>query len=234
MDFDHLSGRQREQAHQQAVISVRPKDQVVFSCRLCGECCRHVEDSIMLEPLDAYNLGRYLREHGGGVDNIEDVYGRFAHPSMLDDIYPIFLLNTQGKKDQSCVFLEDGRCSVYESRPRVCRLYPFAVKDGERGHRFSYYQCLDSHASHFDGGKVTVGDWMYHNFTKDARDFVELEVSVLSELAELLKKLGPDGRRQFLFRLLYYRYYNYELDQPFLPQYQENQRQLIHALREEV
>ena len=39
---------------------------------------------------------------------------------------------------------------------------------------------------------------------------------------------------QFLFRLLYYRYYNYELDQPFLPQYQENQRQLILALREEV
>ena len=58
--------------------------------------------------------------------------------------------------------------------------------------------------------------------------------SVLPDVAELLKKLGPDGRRQFLFRLLYYRYYNYDLDQPFLPQYQENQRQLIAALRKEV
>lgn len=57
---------------------------------------------------------------------------------------------------------------------------------------------------------------------------------MLPELGMLLRKLGPDGRRQFLFRLLYYRYYNYELDQPFLPQYQENQRQLILALREEV
>lgn len=187
----------------------------------------------MLEPLDAYNLGRYLRERGAGVDNIEDVYGQHAHPSLLHDAYPIFLLNTQGE-DQSCIFLKDGKCSIYEGRPRVCRLYPFTVKGGDRGRRFMYYQCLDSRASHFGGGKVKIGDWMYRNFTKDAKAFMEMEASMLPELGMLLRELSPDGRRQFLFRLLYYRYYNYELDQPFLPQYQENQRQLILALREEV
>ena len=233
MYFDRISGRGGTQASQQVVIPVRPKDQVAFSCRLCGDCCRRVENSIMLEPLDAYNLGRYLLEHGGGVDNIEDVYGQYAHPSMLHDAYPIFLLNTQGE-DQSCVFLKDGRCGVYEGRPHVCRLYPFTVKGGDRGRRFMYYQCLDSRASHFGGGKVKIGDWMYRNFTKDAKAFMEMEASMLPELGMLLRKLGPDGRRQFLFRLLYYRYYNYELDRPFLPQYQENQRQLILALREEV
>ncbi len=233
MDFDRISDQGGARDRQRAVIPVRPKDQVPFSCRLCGNCCRHVEDSIMLEPLDAYNLGCCLREQGAAVDNIEDVYGRYAHPSMLHDTFPIFLLNTQGE-DQSCVFLEGGRCGVYEGQPRVCRLYPFTVKDGDRGRRFAYYQCLDRHASHFQGGKVKIGDWMYHNFTRDARDFVEREAALLPEIAKLLKKLGPDGLRQFLFRLLYYRYYNYELDQPFLPQYQENQRRLIDALREEV
>lgn len=233
MDLNHISGRAGAQAPQQAVIPVRPKDQVAFSCRLCGDCCRRVENSIMLEPLDAYNLGQYLRACGAGVDNIEDVYGQHAHPSLLHDAYPIFLLNTQGE-DQSCVFLKDGRCGVYEGRPHVCRLYPFTVKGGDRGRRFMYYQYLDSHASHFEGGRVKIGDWMYRNFTKDAKAFLEMEASMLPELGALLRKLGPDGRRQFLFRLLYYRYYNYELDQPFLPQYQENQRQLILALREEV
>ena len=233
MYFDRISGRGGTQASQQVVIPVRPKDQVAFSCRLCGDCCRRVENSIMLEPLDAYNLGRYLLEHGGGVDNIEDVYGQYAHPSMLHDAYPIFLLNTQGE-DQSCIFLKDSKCSVYEGRPRVCNLYPFTVKGGDRGHVFLYYQCLDSHVSHFKGSKVKIGDWMFRNFTKDAKAFMEMEASMLPELGKLLGKLGPDGRRQFLFRLLYYRYYNYELDQPFLPQYQENQRQLIDALRKEV
>ena len=233
MDLNHISGRAGAQAPQQAVIPVRPKDQVAFSCRLCGDCCRRVESSIMLEPLDAYNLGQYLRACGAGVDNIEDVYGQHAHPSLLHDAYPIFLLNTQGE-DQSCVFLKDGRCGVYEGRPHVCRLYPFTVKGGDRGRRFMYYQYLDSHASHFEGGRVKIGDLMYRNFTKDAKAFLEMEASMLPELGALLRKLGPDGRRQFLFRLLYYRYYNYELDRPFLPQYQENQRQLIDALRKEV
>lgn len=221
------------QSQQQAITPVRSKDAVTFSCRLCGECCRHVEDRIMLEPLDAYHLSRYLREHGNGVDSIEDVYGQYAHPSMLEDAYPIFLLNTQGE-EQSCVFLKDGRCGVYKGRPRVCRLYPFTVETGSRGHRFAYYQCLDCHASHFERGKVNVGDWMYQNFTRDAREFVETEASVLPELGKVLKALGPDGRRKYLFQLLYYRYYNYELDQPFLPQYWENQSKLLEALRKEV
>lgn len=110
----------------------------------------------MLEPLDAYNLGRYLRERGAGVDNIEDVYGQHAHPSLLHDAYPIFLLNTQGE-DQSCIFLKEGKCSIYEGRPRVCRLYPFTVKGGDRGRRFMYYQCLDSRASHFGAAKSRLG-----------------------------------------------------------------------------
>lgn len=233
MDLNHISGCAVVQGPQKAVIPVRPKDQVAFSCRLCGDCCRHVRDRIMLEPLDAYNLGRYLRERGAGVDNIEDVYGQHAHPSLLHDAYPIFLLNTQGE-DQSCIFLKDGKCSIYEGRPRVCRLYPFTVKGGDRGRRFMYYQCLDSHAAHFAGGKVRIRDWMYRSFTRDARDFVETEASIFPELGKLLEKLGQDGRRHFLFRLLYHRYYNYELDRPFLPQYRENQRQLIDTLRKEV
>ena len=108
MDLNHISGCAVVQGPQKAVIPVRPKDQMAFSCRLCGDCCRHVRDRIMLEPLDAYNLGRYLRERGAGVDNIEDVYGQHAHPSLLHDAYPIFLLNTQGE-DQSCIFLKDGK-----------------------------------------------------------------------------------------------------------------------------
>lgn len=42
MYFDRISGRGGTQASQQVVIPVRPKDQVAFSCRLCGDCCRRV------------------------------------------------------------------------------------------------------------------------------------------------------------------------------------------------
>ena len=61
MDLNHISGCAVVQGPQKAVIPSGPRTRWAFSsCRLCGDCCRHVRDRIMLEPLDAYNLGRYL------------------------------------------------------------------------------------------------------------------------------------------------------------------------------
>jgi len=190
---------------------VRSKDKVPFTCRLCGACCRDLEDKLMLEPMDAYCLARHLRDSGNGISDIEDVYTRFAHASLLDGIYPIFLVNTQ-EDDHACVLLENGRCSVYEARPRVCRLYPFSVDTGTRGRRFAYLQSIDRHQDHFTGRSVSVENWMYENFTRDAREFVEAESDILPELGHLLRRLGEDGRRSILFQVMYYRYYNYNLD----------------------
>ena len=69
------------------------KDQVSFQCRLCGDCCRGLEGQLMLEPPDAYRLGRHLRA-SGAVAEIEDVYAKYAHVSMLAEGIPIFLMNT--------------------------------------------------------------------------------------------------------------------------------------------
>lgn len=185
----------------------------------------------MVEPLDAYQLGRFLIKQDTSICGTEDVYARFTHVTMLEDILPIFLMNTWGE-DHSCVFLKDGRCGVYEARPRACRIYPFTVDTGNRGKRFMFYQGMDDHAAHFTGSRVNVGDWMYQNFSREARAFVEAERDILPELGVLLRNLGEDGRRSVLFKILFYRYYNYDLEQPFLPQYQRNQQALLEVLRQ--
>ena len=233
MDLKNNFGHKKRSVAEKSIVPLRPKDRVEFSCQGCGNCCRNVENSIMLEPLDAYRLARYLRHRTGSVETIEDVYSQYTHPLMLEEIYPVFLLNTRNE-DRSCVFLRDSRCSVYDGRPRVCRLYPFTVENWHRGRRFIYYQCIDRHVAHFKGGQVSVEEWMYQNFTRDAREFIEAENTALRELGKLLLELGPEGRKHFMFQLLYYRYYNYDLDQPFQPQYEENQRLLIEALRKEL
>lgn len=35
-----------------------------------------------------------------------------------------------------------------------------------------------------------------------------------------------------MFKILFYHYYNFDLDQPFLPQYEKNNRSLLHDLRQ--
>lgn len=212
---------------------MRTKDQVPFTCRRCGACCRDLGDRLMVEPLDVYQLGCFLIKRDFSICGVEDVYARFTHITMLNEILPIFLMNTSGE-DHSCVFLEDGKCKVYEARPRACRIYPFTVDVGNHGKRFMFYQGIDDHASHFTGSRVNVGDWMYQNFTREARDFVEQEGTFLPELGRLLRRMDETGRRRFLFQMMFYRYYNYDLKQPFLPQYRENSHDLLAVLRKEL
>lgn len=38
--------------------------------------------------------------------------------------------------------------------------------------------------------------------------------------------MGTEKFQSLLFQFLYYRYYNYDLDQPFLPQFRSNLEQL--------
>lgn len=211
-------------------VTVRPKDWVPFRCRLCGNCCRNLRGNLMPEQIDAYRLARFLWERGE-VEYMEDFYTRYTYPDMLEGFFPVFLINTVDP-DDSCVFLKDGRCSVYEARPRVCRLYPFTAFPGQRGKAFHFFQCMDSNSAHFSDGKILVKDWMYQNFSREDREFLTAESDTLIELGRLLKAMSTDGRKENLFQILYYRYYNYDLDQPFMPQYKENTEELKRILQE--
>ena len=211
---------------------VRPKDQVCFQCRRCGNCCRDLEGQLMLEPLDAYHLARLLREQGKAA-SIDDVYVRYAHPDIVEGILPIYLMDTVGP-GHACVFLKDGRCSVYEARPYVCRIYPFSVRPGERGRTFEYFRCVDQHAAHFSDGRVLVKDWLRENFSRESREFWSAEGGILPILSPLLNKLDAGELQASQCQLLHYRYYNYDLDEPFQPQYQANMAALVRVLRQRM
>ena len=212
------------------VISVRPKDWIDFHCRLCGNCCRDLEGKLMPEILDVFHFARYLCEHGK-AGCIEDVYGSFTHADVLENCYPIFVMNTTGP-DNACVFLKDGRCSIYEARPRVCRLYPLNAFPGQRGKTFDFFKSVDQHAAHYSEGKILVKDWMYQNLWREDREFLTAESSTLPELGRIFRVLSPEQLERNLFHILYYRYYNYDLDQPFMPQYTRNTEVLKGVLQD--
>lgn len=210
------------------VRQVSPKDRIPFQCRHCGACCRGLEDQLMLEPLDAYRLGQHLRRGGERVD-IEDVYAKYAHAAILTEGCPIFLVNTAGAEN-ACVFLRGNRCTVYAARTRACRMYPFSATPGQPGEQFQYYQCMDAHTEHFAGAMVGVGDWMQQNLSLEDRAFLEKEADYLSRLGLLLHRAGPQRQKEWLFLILFYRYYNYDLEKPFMALYERNHKELLDRL----
>lgn len=205
---------------------------IPFRCECCGRCCRNLENALMVDPLDIFNLSKHLRGQGQEILGPEDMLERFAHPELLDGCYPIFQLNTEGE-DHACVFLKDGRCSVYEARPQVCRMYPFGAEPGERGRDFNYYLCTEQ-PHHFGSGLVTVKDWLGANFSKEAREFLKAHYRTLPVLGKAILSLGERRYKRMAFKILYYLYFGYDLEKPFLPQYQANVAALTDALAEEM
>lgn len=186
----------------------------------------------MLEPADAYGLAQILRAQGR-VNSIYDIYERYATVDLLEGRLPIYLMNTVGD-DHACIFLKEGRCSVYEARPQMCRIYPFFVCPEEPGHPFEAFQCMDRHAAHFTGGKVLVKDWLRKNCSEERRGIMTAEAAMLPTLGQMLKRFNFNEDKAALFQALHYRYYNYDLDKPFLLQYISNMTALQQFLRRQL
>ena len=82
------------------IRTLRPDDVFHFNCTCCGDCCRHVARSVMLEPYDLYRIAKALRQTGHAIQGIEDVIMEYAEIQTLGDVrYPVFMLKTRGPKD---------------------------------------------------------------------------------------------------------------------------------------
>ena len=203
-----------EEQSKTLAVSVRAKEFVSYHCSCCGHCCRHIKNCVMVESLDAYRMAKHLCKQHCDISSTDDVLLRYCEPMPLtDEGYPIYVLKTAGS-DAACIFLHENQCSIYAARPRTCRLYPFSVGPGERGRDFEL-----------------VKDWLYHNFPKEEKEFLKQQYLVIPEIGRLMRRIPEEMRQAAVFKILFYHYYHFELDQPFLPQYEQNNRSLLNELR---
>ena len=91
-----------------------------FQCQPhCGKCCTVDErdGSVFLEPIDVERLSEHL-----GI-SVHDFGARYATQELSE-------MELAKQSNGRCVFLTDGRCTVYDARPLQCRTYPFLPLDG--------------------------------------------------------------------------------------------------------
>lgn len=214
------------------LFNVKPlgkKEQFQFKCTRCGDCCRGIKESVMLESFDAYRLAKLLRQTDPSIKMMEDMLLKYADAIPLtDNGFPIYVLKTLGE-DDTCVFLRENCCTVYAARPRPCRLYPITVGPGEHGREFEYLLCREK-PHHFVGGMVRTKDWLRENFKQEYQDFVRAEYEAIKKISWLMRKIPEALQPRAIVALLFARYYNFDLDCSFLPQYSENMKQLEGSL----
>lgn len=76
------------------VVSVHAKDCVDYQCRRCGQCCRHIKDSLMVESLDAYRLAKQY-----AVCANKDLLERICHSQSRPEEWRVRLSVQRMKKE---------------------------------------------------------------------------------------------------------------------------------------
>lgn len=84
----------------------------VFDCHMCGICCEG-KGGIVVSPKDLARLCAYLNMT---PDSFRNEYGDMHNGK----------LHVRSGDDDNCVFFVSGEgCAVHESKPDICRAWPF-------------------------------------------------------------------------------------------------------------
>jgi Fe-S-cluster containining protein len=137
------------------------KDQFKFKChkdvKCWTKCCRGIK--IVLTPYDIYLLKNRLQLSS------EEFLAIYTEPHLLEKTdLPVVTLKMLDDEQQSCPFVREDGCLVYEDRPTTCRYYPLGVaslshKEDTDGDNFFFF-VNEPHCLGFEEDtNWTVSDW---------------------------------------------------------------------------
>ena len=119
-------------------------------CKGCSACCQGMGESILLDPLDIYNLTVGLNT------TFEQL---LAEAVELNVVEGVILPNLKMRKEkESCYFLdENGRCSIHGFRPGICRLFPLGrfYENNDFKYFIQIHECKNPNKT-----KVKVKKWI--------------------------------------------------------------------------
>ncbi len=99
-----------------------------FSCTRCGACCRGSPEDGNLVMVTPAEIDRLVSGTGLDAGSIAEPYPGWIR---TDDGGGITFEWCLRRNTSGCIFLEGNHCMVYDSRPWICRTYPFML-DGEQ------------------------------------------------------------------------------------------------------
>lgn len=131
-------------------------------CKGCSSCCQGMGESIVLDPYDIWQLENNLNTTFAGL-----MKGKIE--LHVEDGLILPNLKMQETSD-SCIFLDgNGRCSIHEFRPGLCRLFPLGRKYEDNK---LYYFLLEDACTQSVHTKLKVKKWLEVTDTKRYEDFL--------------------------------------------------------------
>ena len=164
-------------------------DMVKTDCHDCigySDCCRGMGSSIILDPMDVWRLTFHLKT------DFNSLLDRYLELGIVDGLI-LPNLKLAGEKE-ACSFLnQEGRCSIHEFRPGICRLFPLGRIYDEKG--FQYFLQVNE-CPKKEKTKIKVKKWLgiadiktYEKYIWNWHHFLKCCENNLEELEEEQKKI---------------------------------------------
>ena len=200
-------------------VEIMPEETFRFECRNCGDCCRNVRGAVMIESLDLFRLARHLKK------DLAEVAEQCAEAVSLSWGAPILVMKTKPVGDV-CVYLKSGRCGIQPAKPRTCRLYPMSMGPDDKDLKEVRVFKSSERAFHYTGPEHQTGEWVAANMDDESYNYIITEYRLLRELGKIMRRIPRDREDAVNWQMLRYRYFLFETDQDFMPQYVRNMARL--------
>ena len=185
-------------------------------CTGCSSCCKGMGSSIILDPMDVFRISKKT-----GMD-FEGLLQAHIELNVVDGIILPNLKLTG--LNEACTFLNsEGRCSIHDARPGICRLFPLGryYEDGDYKYFLQIHECEKKNRT-----KVKVEKWVdTPNYSKYKAYILEWHY-FLNGVEELLAKESDENFSKqccmLILQAFYMRPYNMERD--FYEQFAERMK----------
>lgn len=174
-------------------------------CRGCSDCCRGMGASIVLDPYDVFRLCSGLNL------TFEQLLASSVELNVVDGI---ILPNLKMDAVKNCCnFLSDeGRCSIHNLRPGICRMFPLGRIYDESSFKYfiQVYECSSKNQT-----KVKVKKWIDTPNINQYEKYINDWHGLLKKLEDMIQNKDLDVSKQISMGILndfYLKGYDYGSD----------------------
>lgn len=191
-------------------------------CEGCSKCCRGMGSSILLDPLDIFQI----------TNGLQLSFGQLLEQGKieLNVVDGVILPNLKMEENRDCCgFLgQDDRCSIHPFRPGICRIFPLG-RIYENG-TFEYFlqtgECRNKKRT-----KIKVRKWIDVPDVKRNQKFIGDWHYLLKDIAKVLQTYDEGTAKKVSMYILNTFYVlPYEAEGDFYSQFYERYDKIKEVL----
>ena len=155
-------------------------------CEGCSECCRGMGSSIILDPMDVWRLQKGIKKGFQALLEEGKIELNMADGMILPNL-------KMDAEREVCPFLDgQGRCSIHDCRPGLCRLFPLGRYYEENGFRYfiQIHECRKQ-----DRGKIKIKKWLGIPNLKAYENYILEWHGFLNQCEDALETLNEENVR---------------------------------------